>query len=511
VGAIFPFWYRIEQIVLSACLGTGNFFTNMVHMKNYIVFLIVFTVVFVSRLPFLDAGYGNEQDGWRVAAAARYIGTTGEYKASRLPGFPVVEFACSLVWNYGAWAMNVLTALTSAITAGMLSLIAKRYGVRDPILIALTFSFIPIVFINSTVTMDYLWAMMFVMFGWYAGLNEKPVIAGLFLGIAIGCRITTVLFILPFTFLFLVQRNWRSHSPKIIRSWIATGLVGAFAYLPVFLSYGTHFITGFKRGGLPSFINIVRFIFNDVWGPLGFITIVSAALLIFRNRKKRIDSSILQTISIDHRKIWYAVLIIYAIAFALHPMKGAYVIPAIPFLLFLFASYLTRVQFFITCSIIILSSFIVNIDLVDLPWSPIPSPFSSILYINDRAIAIDLRGAIFNDHLKRINNIHYIQAVFAQTDTIHQPSVVNAGSWLPYIVLATPGALPESEYVNYSLTRRNVEFVDVATHEMLNQFHQDGLTLWYLPRVNERSKLVNDIDLEKEGALKLTPAKLYPP
>jgi hypothetical protein len=46
---------------------------------------------------------------------------------------------------------------------------------------------------------------------------------------------------------------------------------------------------------------------------------------------------------------------------------------------------------------------------------------------------------------------------------------------------------------------------------MLNQFHQDGLTLWYLPRVNERSKLVNDIDLEKEGALKLTPAKLYPP
>ena len=101
VGAIFPFWCRIEQIVMSACLRIGNFLTNMVHMKNYIIFLFAFTVVFISRLPFLDAGYGNEQDGWRVAAAARSIGMTGEYKVSRLPGFPVIEFACSLVWKYG--------------------------------------------------------------------------------------------------------------------------------------------------------------------------------------------------------------------------------------------------------------------------------------------------------------------------------------------------------------------------------------------------------------------------
>jgi hypothetical protein len=35
-------------------------------MKKYILFLLVFSVVFVSRLPFLDAGYGNEQDGHRI-------------------------------------------------------------------------------------------------------------------------------------------------------------------------------------------------------------------------------------------------------------------------------------------------------------------------------------------------------------------------------------------------------------------------------------------------------------
>jgi hypothetical protein len=159
-------------------------------MKNTFLFLMVFSIVLVSRLPFIDAGYGIEQDGWRVAATARYFALSGEYKVSRFPGFPIVEFVCSLVWKHGALAMNFLTALASAVTAGMLSLIAKRYGSRDSILLALTFAFTPIVFINSTVTMDYLWAMMFVSLGWYAGLNGKPIFAGLLLGIAIGCRIT---------------------------------------------------------------------------------------------------------------------------------------------------------------------------------------------------------------------------------------------------------------------------------------------------------------------------------
>lgn len=180
-------------------------------MKNCIIFLVVFTIVFISRLPFLDAGYGNEQDGWRVASAARYIGTTGEYKASRLPGFPIIEFAYSLVWKHGAWMMNLLTALASAIAVGTLSLIAKHYKCKDFILLALTFAFTPIVFINSTVTMDYLWAMMFVMLSWYSAINRKSFSSGFLFGLAIGCRITTIFMMLPFALLFLTKINENHH------------------------------------------------------------------------------------------------------------------------------------------------------------------------------------------------------------------------------------------------------------------------------------------------------------
>src|SRR5256885_10971067 len=49
-----------------------------------------------SRLPFLAAGYGTDTDAWKLAFAAREIGTTGHYAPSRLPGYPVQEYASAL-------------------------------------------------------------------------------------------------------------------------------------------------------------------------------------------------------------------------------------------------------------------------------------------------------------------------------------------------------------------------------------------------------------------------------
>jgi hypothetical protein len=472
-------------------------------MKNIFIFLIIFSIVLVSRIPFLDAGYGIEQDGWRVAAAARHLAIWGDYKASRFPGFPIVEFTYSLVWKGGAVAMNLLTALTSAIAAGIFSLIAKRYGCQDSFLLALTFAFTPVVFIYSTATMDYLWAMMFVMLSWYAGLKEKPIIAGLFLGIATGCRITTILLILPFTILFLEQQNSRLRYVGIMKFWIAAGVGSICAYLPVFFSYGTNFITEYRRDSPPPIFTIVRFITNDVWGLVGSFAVLVAIPFILKNHKKNINSSIPRTVSINHRKIWIAVLTLVAVGFALHPMKGTYLIPAIPFLLLLFARYLTRVQFISICTLIMLSSFIISFDSGDRPWSSKPSTFSTLLNIGRRVISVDILGSIFSDHSKRIQRMDYIRRVISQADTLQKPSVIIAGSWLPCIIIATPYALPESEHEDYTLCRNNVEFVGLVNHKMLNQMHQRGVTVLYLPSVDEFNKRVNGIDLKKEGAQEL--------
>jgi hypothetical protein len=495
--------------MMPICLQIGTFPTNTVHMKNYIVFLVVFTIVFVSRLPFLDVGYGNEQDGWRVASAARYIGTTGEYRASRLPGFPIVEFVCSLVRIQGPWAMNLLTALASAIAVGTLALIVKHYRCKDFILLALTFAFTPIVFINSTITMDYLWAMMFVMFSWYAGLKVRPITAGLFLGLAAGCRITTAVMLIPFALLFFEKQDLKSSFYKIVKFWIATGIGIIIAYLPVFLNYGIRFITDYKRDSIPSFIVIAKFVTIDVWGVIGSIAIASILMLTLINSRKNFDPSIPTALSHENVRVWIAVLTLFIVEFALHPMKGAYLIPAIPFFLLFSARYLRRNQFLIMCAAIILSSFFVGIDSADRQWSPSPSQMSMVIHSGERSITIDfLRGPIWNDHSKRIQRVNFVRRIIAVGDTITEKSVIVAGSWLPYIIQATPGALPESELQDYTLCRRNVQYIDMMNNDLLNRFQKEGLKMYYLTSVEDYNRKVFGIDLKKEGAAELMPAKL---
>ena len=56
-------------------------------------------VIFLSRLLFLENGYGSDADAWRVANVARYIATTEQYMASRLPGYPLQEIFYSFIWE----------------------------------------------------------------------------------------------------------------------------------------------------------------------------------------------------------------------------------------------------------------------------------------------------------------------------------------------------------------------------------------------------------------------------
>src|SRR2546426_12390378 len=81
------------------------------------LWICLFALVFLSRLPFLDAGYGVNVDGWRVARVARDIATTCEYAVSRFPGYPLQEITCALFWRGGPWALNGLSAFFSAIAA----------------------------------------------------------------------------------------------------------------------------------------------------------------------------------------------------------------------------------------------------------------------------------------------------------------------------------------------------------------------------------------------------------
>ena len=144
--------------------------------------VLVFALITLSRIPFLNAGYGVNIDAWRIARVARDIAQTGEYEVSRFPGYPVQEIVCSWFWRLGPTALNTLSALFSIIASIAIWRIGRRLACRDSLLLAAAFAFTPIVFINSVTSKDYVWAIAFVLLALWAALANRPVVSGLLRG-----------------------------------------------------------------------------------------------------------------------------------------------------------------------------------------------------------------------------------------------------------------------------------------------------------------------------------------
>ena len=172
----------------------------------------LFVAVLLSRAPFLDAGYGVNIDAWRVARAARTLALTGSYEASRLPGYPVQEFLCSLLWRGGlddlGWkggplALNAASAFFGASAVVLFALLARALGCRDYLLAAAGLGFSPLFYISSVTAKDYVWSLAFRPGFRALRLKPRPVAAGIFLGLAMGCRITYGAMALPLCLLLV--------------------------------------------------------------------------------------------------------------------------------------------------------------------------------------------------------------------------------------------------------------------------------------------------------------------
>src|SRR4051812_19802515 len=118
-------------------------------------------VIFLTRLPFLFQGYGLDMDSWSVAITAHNIAETGQFEVSRFPGYPVQEFICSLFYNGVPFRLNLLTAVISTIGFLFFALTLKIWKFRAVFLASTALAFVPIIFISSVATIDYMWTLSF--------------------------------------------------------------------------------------------------------------------------------------------------------------------------------------------------------------------------------------------------------------------------------------------------------------------------------------------------------------
>jgi uncharacterized membrane protein len=134
-------------------------------------------------------------------------------------------------------------------------------------------------------------------------LKTRPITAGLILGFAAGCRIATILMALPFALLFFEKQDWKASIRKIVKFWIVTGVGIVIVYLPVFLKYGTRFITDYRRDTISSLFIIAKFVTIDVWGVIGTIAVLATLLLVFITGRKNFDPSVPTDLSFENVRV----------------------------------------------------------------------------------------------------------------------------------------------------------------------------------------------------------------
>lgn len=447
-------------------------------MRERLLLLGVALFVFFSRLPFLDAGYGNDPDAWQMANVAQHLAHTGEYAASRLPGYPLPEFVYSLFSLVGLGKpiiFNSATALLSSVGFLLFSLILKICGSKDYVLGGLALAFTPVVFINSTNSMDYIWALTFILASTFFVLIDKTLIGAVFLGLAIGSRVTSGVMLLPL--IILIMRQHRKDNLRVLVGFsLVTCTIGALFYAPVFFKYGSGFLT--FSGNYPPLLWIVYSASVVVWGTIGVV----ALALIIVTKLGPLKNNVIRTFRStgndeDSREkllvaAWMLVIVLYLTAFLRLPHDGAYMIPIIPFVILLIHYFFPRGSFILLCSAIILSSFLLTIE----------------------RNKITLAGPIFNDHQERLEKTDYVERYLSTANSLEHRSLIIAGPWLPQITAMMPADQNQS-----------VKYVWLIGEPLLQSYIEQGYQIYYLSGQRELTIDYYGFDPEEIGARPLIP------
>lgn len=313
-----------------------------------LAFAVLAIAYVASRAPWLDLGYGTDPDAWRVALTAHHLWSEGEYLPSRLPGYPLHELVTVAVIKGGWVWTNLTTVLISLLGVYLFARLAQELALPHRGALTLAFAFAPLLWINSVMTMDYMWALTFVLGAYLALLRRAPTLAGLSLGIAIGFRLTSLGMLFPFWLLL-----WRSGRREDIRPLTLTSAaIALVAYLPVLMVYGVNLLNFYDQKVLLG--EFIKRLGKDGLGVVGALALLVALAFSLR-RLRRFPGELLRD---PHVLTWTAVVLVFFISYTRLPHEIAYLIPVFPFGFFLLSRYLSRGLLVGTLAVVVAAGFV---------------------------------------------------------------------------------------------------------------------------------------------------------
>jgi len=339
------------------CLQIQKVIKSIKRSKDIQILLLAFFIYF----PLIFLGYGSDYDSYNVFWVGKNFIETLDYIPSRVPGFFVYEtiifflniIGGSILTNFGSLCMSLLIL-------AVFMYICKRYGVPNYRFLAIIMMAHPYYLVNSTCTMDYLFALGFAMIGFWMLLEGKFVAAGVIMAMGVGSRLTTALVagvMLLWAFIFDAQNRKR-----ILLSGVITVIISFIFYLPpiTFAEWKTHIF--FPSIGGEEFWSLYlragRFIYKSVyfWSPPVFSILVWGLVRLgisgkLKGNKKLLQISILALALIIGIEIFYFRL----------PTEPSYLMPMIPFWMILigFAFSDKKWVLGLLLSLVIISNFVI--------------------------------------------------------------------------------------------------------------------------------------------------------
>ena len=445
----------------------------------------------MTRLPFISDGYGLDGDAWSVAISAHHWHDTGEYSASRLPGFPVHEYLCSLFVDYGYIGLNLLTTFFSVIAVIFFAMTLKLLRFRYIFLASITMSMIPVFYIHSTTTIDYIIAVSFVLAGMYFLLKEKIILAGIFIGLAIGTRITSGAMLIPFSILLVEYDGFKNNLKRISRLILPALITGAVLFIPVLQKYGLGFFT-YYNVPYPSIAKVLYKFSIEVWGVFGLLGLIISTVLLFlpskiTNRKFLFPRSVNEKFVVA----WLVTIDLYIIAFLKLPMESGYLIPLIPFVILIFGKYLYDKAFVFLCTMLILSSFVCTISPKE-RYDAVSLSKSSFVFdgAGEKLIFDIFKGPVLSYKERRKNGMDFVNKLLLSTDTINRKSVIVAGRWYNQMFVQCA----DTAMLNFKLRAYLSE--DEAVF-----FYAKEYVIYYLPKQDIYNKIMRNVELDVYSAI----------
>lgn len=346
---------------------------TLVGKKQEILFLLI---TFCSYFPFIFLGPGTDNDTYRVINLSIYFDAL-TYQPSRTPGYLVHEVITYVLYKMGGSVLsNLGTVLMSLIIIYVFLEICNMYSIQNKFLLASLFAYNPIYFVNSTVTIDYLYAIALFSIGFILFEKKNYYQSSIFFGLSVGARLSSIIFvgiffIIKFIYLMKTKENLSENDilkKKIVIASIFSFLIAGLCYVPSFIwaGYSLDFLT-YSIGDWSLLGYIARFIYKNLYffGVQGLLLFFIILIIFRKNMKEQISKNKFDYLFV----LSILIFIAFEIFFLKVPIEKEYLLPILPFVSIILGRLFpnNRIVLILLLIAVISYNFIsINIELVDI-------------------------------------------------------------------------------------------------------------------------------------------------